>query len=332
MEVNTGSRLHFGLLHVPGTNTAARPEIAATIRSFGGAGLMIQEPALQLSAEPASRWRAEGPGSDDILGFVQKCVKAANNEALTPLAFHCHRLPPRHGGFGSGTQLGLAVASLIVRAQGNSDVPVESLASPVERGKRSWIGIHGFARGGFLVEAGKATLAGRSPLIVREPFPEHWPIVVTRPTHQLPIHGSEELQMFKELHREESALRIAEELSRLLLLGVLPALLEKDYQRFAESLFDFNRKAGERFAKVQGGLYASPRIAEFVEVLRQEQCPASGQSSWGPAVYAICRDEAHARRVVDRISRFSPYAETLITSAKNTPAWVGSARLGESID
>ena len=51
LRIRTSSRLHFGLL-------GWGPEVA---RQFGGIGLMIDSPAIELSVEPASEWASLGP-------------------------------------------------------------------------------------------------------------------------------------------------------------------------------------------------------------------------------------------------------------------------------
>ena len=83
-------------------------------------------------------------------------------------------------------------------------------------------------------------------------------------------------------------------LCRLVLLGMLPALAEHDLEAFGEALYDFNCRAGEPFAPVQGGVYAGPRIAEVVAFVRQQGVRGVGQSSWGPTVFAVTEDEAGA--------------------------------------
>jgi predicted sugar kinase len=70
-------------------------------------------------------------------------------------------------------------------------------------------------------------------------------------------------------------------------MGLLPAIVEGDLATFSESLYDFNRRAGELFSPVQGGIYAHPRIEGIVKFIRSAGTRAVGQSSWGPTVFAI---------------------------------------------
>jgi beta-RFAP synthase len=111
-------------------------------------------------------------------------------------------------------------------------------------------------------------------------------------------------------------------LCRLVLLGLLPALAERDLDAFGEALYDFNRRVGVGFAPVQGGSYASPRIAELVSFVRGEGIRGVGQSSWGPTVFAVTSDDDRARSLKERIcTRFGlDESEVIITHANNRGA------------
>ena len=62
MHIRTPSRLHFGLL---GWGTQAG-------RQFGGIGLMIDAPGIELTVEPASSWRIEGPHAPRVAQLVDQ--------------------------------------------------------------------------------------------------------------------------------------------------------------------------------------------------------------------------------------------------------------------
>src|SRR5208282_5500231 len=95
-------------------------------------------------------------------------------------------------------------------------------------------------------------------------------------------------------------------LCRLVVLGMLPALVEADLEAFGEAVHDFNARAGETFAAVQGGIYASPRGAEIVAFLRRSGIRGVGQSSWGPALFAVVEDDDRARALAEALrARFA---------------------------
>src|SRR3989304_3556700 len=61
IRVRTGSRLHFGIL-------SWNPDLP---RQFGGAGVMTDEPGIELSLESARVRTASGPLADRALGFAR---------------------------------------------------------------------------------------------------------------------------------------------------------------------------------------------------------------------------------------------------------------------
>src|SRR5207248_259255 len=123
---------------------------------------------------------------------------------------------------GTGTQLGLAVALAMVKSSGVSDVDGPDLARRVGRGARSALGVHGFAQGGFLVEAGKRDGDPLAPLVARSAFPETWRVVVALPPGEPGIHGRQESLAFEYLRSHAVNSAVTDALCRLVLLGLLP--------------------------------------------------------------------------------------------------------------
>jgi beta-ribofuranosylaminobenzene 5'-phosphate synthase len=328
IRVKAYSRLHFGFLNPLGRN-AARLETPAC-RCFGGVGLMIAQPDLSLSAEPDSLWSAEGPLAERALAFAQRFAAACRQDerisVLPPHRLRIERVMPAHAGLGSGTQLALSVARAWAASWGlPCDVP--TLARRVGRGLRSALGTHGFEFGDFLVESGKHSAEQLAPLVARQPFPEAWRLIVALPAPQdTGLHGRGEVEAFARLPTESTALERADALCRLVLLGMLPALVERDMDAFGEALFEFNVRVGEAFAPVQGGVYASPLAAELVKFLRGKGCKGVGQSSWGPAVFAVAADLDQADYLATTLRQRFTLPETTVWT---TPACNHGAILKE---
>src|SRR4029453_12813796 len=93
-----------------------------------------------------------------------------------------------------------------------------------------------------------------SPLLVRRSFPDDWRVLLLAPRARQGTHGTDEAAAFAELVHEERDCRRTEALSRLALLGLLPALVEGDLPVFGEALHEFNRRAGGWFLPWRGGL------------------------------------------------------------------------------
>jgi beta-RFAP synthase len=241
---------------------------------------------------------------------------------VLPQRLVVERCAPEHSGLGTGTQLALAVARALAVASGQADLDAVALARQVGRGQRSALGIHGFAHGGFLVEAGKRPGQGVAPLVVRVAFPETWHVVVALPPWDRGRHGLSEQEAFEQLASERGTAGRTEALCRLVLLEMLPALAEQDLESFGEAVYDFNQRVGEAFAPVQGGPYASPRLGELVAFLREGGVRGVGQSSWGQAVFAIVAGAERAVELAGRIrQRFALEPEHVIcTRAANQGA------------
>jgi beta-RFAP synthase len=171
----------------------------------------------------------------------------------------------------------------------------------IKRGERSAIGIYGFERGGFIVEGGKSAQAsGIAPLIGRYEFPQEWRIVLVQAPEHDRWHGRRERQAFDTLAGPDRPGN-PDALCRLILLGMVPALIERDLSAFSECLFEYNARSGEMFSSIQGGTYTSQSIAALVEKFRGLGVRGVGQSSWGPTVFAIVGDVEQAGRLQTKL-------------------------------
>jgi beta-RFAP synthase len=329
ITVQTAARLHFGLFslatqsHWP--NSEGQPLIPA--RQFGGVGMMVQSPGVRVRVEPAGSWSAEGPLADRIMRIVDPLIAREVGRARTPHKITVEQWPAAHVGLGTGTQLALALARAFC-LEPYANVTAASYANLLGRGQRSALGILGFLHGGFLVEGGKEVGEHQiAPMLVRREVPSVWRIVLTIPLSIQGLHGRAERDAFDRLFSEPIPLGATESLCRLALLGMLPALVDHDCLSFGESLYDFNRRVGEMFAPVQGGPYSHPIVAELVKFIRGEGVPGTGQSSWGPTVFAMVADQERANDLAAKIrKRFNLNTEEVIcTAACNHGAVVTSS-------
>ncbi len=327
IEVRTASRLHFGLFALP-TDTPsscwpnALGEEVLPARRFGGVGLMVRAPGLSLRVEPAAAWSAEGPLAERALAFALQFARTIETPA--PQRLVIEGCPPDHVGLGTGTQLGLAVARAVAVTHGLEGLDSTELARRIGRGRRSALGVHGFEYGGLLVEAGKRGNEAVAPLVARMDFPEAWRVVLVLPPWGQGLHGAAERLALEGPQAQRMPLEQTDALCRLVLLGLLPALAERDVQAFGEALYDFNQRVGEAFRPVQGGTYTDARAAEVVAFVRGQGVAGVGQSSWGPTLFAVVADEGRAldlaRALRDRFGLDA--AQVPVTQAANTGARV----------
>jgi beta-RFAP synthase len=249
---------------------------------------MLQTPVLRVTVEPALRWSVSGPMAERALAMAQR------------LTADCHHLnieaaPPAHTGFGTGTALALALGKALL-----PDATTAELARLTGRGQRSGVGLYGFDHGGFIVDAGK--VGAELPLLAgRYVWPADWYFVVFVP--DIPSHwsGEREREAFtQQRHASAACQDIAQQLHGLLQERLLPALVAHDYPAFASALYDYNHTSGELFAPEQGGTYAHPEIARLITWLRAQGVVGVGQSSWGPAVFAVCPTRSKAESVLNQ--------------------------------
>lgn len=237
-----------------------------------------------------------------------------------PPACHIHllRAMPSHTGLGSGTQTSLALAAALAQLGGEGKVAAPELARRVGRGARSALGIHGFDHGGLLVEGGKRRPDDISPLVARLDLPSDWRVVLVIPNDRRGLSGDAERAAFSKLTPMPTAL--TETLCRIVLMELLPAVASGDFSSAASALREFGQLNGSHFAPVQGGIFADRQMADLARWLTDQDCVGVGQSSWGPTLWVLCRDESEAIRRRDQItSHPSAGACTIhLTAAKNS--------------
>ena len=279
------SRLHFGLFH-SGAGPGRWPGWTATgpRSAFGGVGLMVDRPGLAVRVEPANDWAATGPLAERALAFARRFVGTLPTGERRPFRVTVEHAPAEHTGARRrhpGRLGGGEGGSGRNRAPGLARDRVGGRAG---RGERSAVGVHGFDRGGLIVEAGKLPGEAVSPLVAHQPFPADWAVLLFAPEAGSAWHGGAEREAFARLYPAPAE---TEALCRLILTGLLPALASADLDAFGEAVYELNARAGDAFAPAQGGRYAGPAVAALVARLRSLGVKGVGQSSWGPTVFAV---------------------------------------------
>ncbi len=309
VRVRAPARLHLGFLDPDG----------GLGRRFGSLGLAIEEIATEVEIARGREDAIEGP--DTARAAVHLARLRAAWAVVDPITIRIREAIPAHAGFGSGTQLGLAIGAGLARLLGRSE-PVEAIAELLERGARSAIGLGAFATGGFLVDGGRAPEDRLPPPVtVRLPFPEAWRILLIVDPTRTGVHGTAETSAFAALPPSPEGL--TDRLCRLVLLRLLPGLVRTDLVPVAETLDEIQRTMGERFARFQGGgRFASPTVAEALAWLEAEGVRGVGQTSWGPTGWAIFPDATSAETARrDAEQRFaSAGLRFRIVAGRNRPA------------
>ncbi|MGE0378383.1 MAG: beta-ribofuranosylaminobenzene 5'-phosphate synthase family protein [Planctomycetaceae bacterium] len=294
VTLSTGSRLHFGPL-------SYRP---AEGRHFGGVGLMIDEPGCEIVMTRSTQDDVTGETTvlDRVRRFVARTRVQSPADRPPPCRINVVRSIPPHAGLGSGTQLGLAVARGLAEISGEPEVSVETLAARVERGRRSAVGLYGFAAGGLIVDAGKRAGDDIGTLACRLEFPAHWRVMLLTPSHGRPgLSGHSEEQAFARLGSMPAAL--ADRLCRIVLTELLPAVRSANFDDFSEAVFDYGSRVGEFFRSVQGGTFGDSQTDELIRQLTRHGARGVGQTSWGPTLFAFVASARQGEELAERIAK-----------------------------
>ena len=318
VEVRTPARLHLGMLSFGQRD----------IRSFGGVGVMVDRPGVHVRLERADAFQGTGPLGERAVEFARRCGEAWTLDDHMACAIEVLSAPRPHVGLGSGTQLALAVAAGVRQLFGKAPPPQEhefdvhpsdrewlfdtsdvvELARAVGRGRRSCIGLHGFSRGGLIIEAGRfarpgdETPMGRlSPMVARVRLPSEWRCLVLVRRDSVGLHGEAEKAAFARLAPVPPEL--SAELSRLALMDLLPAAIEGNFSDFSDAVHRYGLLAGRPFERESSRLPYAAATARLIEWLDAKGVRGAAQSSWGPAVMACCQSLDAAARVLEQFER-----------------------------
>jgi beta-RFAP synthase len=306
VSVATSARLHFGFLDPSGRGK----------RPFGSFGLAIDRPQTRLTLKRAPKVTVTGADCARAEPYLRAI--AANFAKGSGYHLHLDAVIPAHAGLGSGTQLALAIGSAVATLEG-LPLDLRDIASRLDRGKRSGIGIGTFGEGGAVLDGGPGK-ESLPPILCRLPFPRDWRVLLIFDPDCTGLYGAKEIEAFSELPdfpETETA-----ELCRRVLLGALPALAERDFDAFCDAIGSLQKCMGAYFAPLQGGPYVSAGVAGVLAWLARQGIAGIGQSSWGPTGFAFAPSEAEAERLL-RAARQRAAGSSLrfeIAQGRNRPA------------
>jgi len=273
--------------------------------------LSVNHPQLVLRAEAANDLVVEGLEEQRVTTYARRFM----DRYSAPRGAHLNLISgiPAHVGLGSGTQIALAVGTALARVAGLR-LRTEDIAVAEGRGARSGIGIATFQHGGFVLDGGHriGDVPGSSmepikkpqqnqvpPILCQHSVPRDWFFVVAIPGTGQGISGERENSAFSRLPGERPDL--VGNVSRLLLMKMLPALVEKDVISFGQAMTGIQQMVGDCFAAVQGGRYSNPLSEEIIKFLLENGAAGAGQSSWGPAVYGLVQGGNFARLLLKKV-------------------------------
>lgn len=315
VRVKTPSRIHITLIDLNGSIG----------RIDGGVGLTLESPSIELIGEKSESGKLKIKGSlGEIFRYEEICKKFGSISGSESVQITVNSAYRSHIGLGSGTQTSLAVGS-VYNGLFDLKFSLKQIAGISGRGGTSGIGVAAFESGGFIVDGGHSTKEKNSfkpssaskaqppPLIFRNEFPD-WKIVLLTPTMS-GFSGRNEVKLFEE--NCPVPVEDVREISHLILLKMMPAVLEEDLDSFGDAIF-----------KIQSLGFKKAEIDQYGNLLRdlmnnlREFTPAVGMSSTGPTVYAITDSNPKkiVREGVEYFKKMNIHCEFLITHAKNSGA------------
>lgn len=289
-------------------------------RHFGSIGVALDEYVTQLSVASSDQRNISGPSAHRADKCLTQFCEAL--QVSDRLAIRIEKAIPEHIGLGSGTQMALAIGSALNAFYGLG-LTIRELASVMERGLRSGIGIGIFERGGLVLDGGRGEQTIIPPVLVHLDIPESWRFVLVLDERGQGFHGQQEIQAFKALPKfpaEEAA-----RLCYLLLMQGLPAVAEQNIGQFGEVITQLQQSVGTHFASVQGDVFTSAEVAEVMAWFVEQGAVGIGQTSWGPTGFCIFdgveKAEMATRQARETFSGFE-HLSFVVTAARNHGAQV----------
>jgi beta-ribofuranosylaminobenzene 5'-phosphate synthase len=287
--------------------------------------LAITEPRTVIEAEKSERLHVEGLERDEARTYAMRVLEAFK---LKGAKVTVKATSPRHSGFGSTTQLCLAVGRAVTKAH-ELNVPLLELVRALKR--TSTGGIYPFQFGGFVVAGGFSVKPGERvlmreeplipPLIFRSHFPEEWRFVLVRPlvAPKSPDKEAEE-EAFSALRERKAPVELIHKGYFILAAKLLPALLERDAEAFGKALTELQVTVGRIYQPVQEQIF-NPASQWLIPILNRSGALGIGQSSWGPTVYAFTNTPEAAQNIAEKIkAEIQAKAEVTIVGADNAGA------------
>ena len=280
-------RLHVGLVDLGN----------ATSRRYGGAGFMLDCLTVEVTIEAGShavRGLAllDRRSQADVMEAIKRQRRAF---PVKPTRISIRCVPPQHIGLGSKTALILAVLKACALSS-QLQISSKHLQMLSGRGGTSGVGIHGFFKGGFVIDAGHRSDLGTHfapsafqrgfeipPLLSRITVPAGWRFALILPKGRR-YSGAREMKFFRE-NTPVPKFEVKETMA-ILHHGIAPAVLEDDISTLRIALREMHR-CGFKRRELRG---QAPPVRRLFDKLEKIPDCAVGLSSMGPLLYVVMKE------------------------------------------
>ena len=285
VSVTAPARLHMGFIDLSGSLG----------RHFGSIGIALNEINTHLTLSKAGQRSISGPSAERADRCLTQLCQELNVSDRVNITIEA--AIPEHVGLGSGTQMALAIGTAL-NAYHELGLTVRDIASVMDRGLRSGIGIGVFEHGGLVVDGGRGEKTITPPVLVHLDVPADWRFILVFDRRGQGLHGEQEIAAFEALPpfpQDE-----AEHLCYLIMMQGLPAVAEHDIKQFGHVISQLQQAVGKHFAPAQGGIYASKEVAKAMTWLTRQGAVAVGQTSWGPTGFCAIEGAELADKIVQQ--------------------------------
>ncbi|WP_297064231.1 beta-ribofuranosylaminobenzene 5'-phosphate synthase family protein [Thermococcus sp.] len=269
-------------------------------RLYGTVGFAIETPRLEIVVREAEK---DTSNDEDALRFLKRFRESYD---FPPVEVTIKSYIPKWVGIGFHTTLALSLGKAVSELY-NLNLSLDEIALAMRRGLITALGFYAVKVGGFIYEGGFPVDKREKvvpPLIFRGEMPEDWLFVVAipeTPRKTLAEVRKREDEILGNLRRMPPEL--ADRLSRIVLMKILPAFVERDIKTFGEGLYQFNHLLGEFWSDYQENVYCCDVVNEGIKLMLDKAYCAC-QTSWGPTFYGLVEGEAQAEELRAMVESF----------------------------
>ncbi|MDT3427775.1 beta-ribofuranosylaminobenzene 5'-phosphate synthase [Paenibacillus forsythiae] len=313
VSIKTGYRIHINSIDMNGFSG----------RCCGGLGFALKEPFLELEIEKSDEEIYQCKYPDKVKQYIDKLKEVYSFQSNYYI--NVVNEISEHIGIGSETQLYYALATGIVSLE-NAEYDFVDISKKLGLAGVSGIGYGTYTLGKFIVDGGymlgeeKANFVEHSKkppvFLFNHEIKSTWKVIVVIPKLHTSISKAEEDAFFAKY--TPVPVEEVKEIAYFTLMGVIPAIIESDFQGFIRSM-KMITKAGTKRAELK----INERICGEILCRLEELFGFSALSSLGPACYTFveAREDGSLSPFVNEryLTEKFPNCDIYITEIRNAP-------------
>ena len=291
MKLFSPARIHLGFLELDQTLP----------RFFGSIGLTVSNFCFEVQISKSKNLSIITEHKNLKKKTLEIFFKFKKKYNVNFCKINIRKIIPSHVGLGSGTQFSLTIGYLISKLN-NLNISIDEIALFLNRGNRSGIGVQSFKQGGFTIDIGKKKGTNNLPLkLMNIKWPQDWKVILLFDLKGENIFGENEANKFKDVNKRYRS-KFNYNYSTLF-LKILPGIMEKDFESFAEGIQLIQNNMSEVFYK-NSKKFSSKNINHIFDYLRNKKIMGFGQSSWGPTGFIFCENSKKRNQLLNLIEKY----------------------------